>query len=211
METRSIVNLRRRLTFSLKKIPLKNREITMNHSNQISNCFNFLVSLGYKELIYSNNAVRYNNGTVIIEVLYNEYCYEIESYFILVNGSEKISLSDFLLYLGIKRIGTYQIPNRDKLNFGLSYIANSIKQVLYITDNKNCESIIRNALLFTQNNRQNKLSEINQKADFDAAEKYWKDKNYNEVKIIYRKYYDSLPCLYKDRLSYIEKKVKENS
>lgn len=182
----------------------------MSFNTRISKFFSYLIDLGYNEIFYSNNIVRYNNNIIIIEVLYNEYCYEIEANFLSSNVSEKVSLEDILLYLGIQARGTYQLQDREKLDLGLEYMSNTIKKVLDIIDDKNSETV-QKAFLFAEDNRQNKLLNLNRKSDFDRAETYWKNKSYNEVKKIYSKYINDLPKLYKKRLDYICNKMHKES
>lgn len=175
----------------------------MDSLNKILNHFNFMVDFGYKQS-FSNNIVQYCNNKIIIEILYNEYTFEIEACFMLINECKKIYLHDLLVYLGINKSGVYQISNKDKLDIGLNYISDLIKQVLN-TIHDNDYEILSNAISFTDSNRNSKLLEIERKAAFDKAEVFWKNKKYKEVEKIYIKYANNLPDLYKKRLDYISK------
>ena len=174
----------------------------MNFSNQIAESFHFMCNWGYQKSFSSNNIVQYNNDRIIIEILYNDYAFELEAYFVLINECKKISLNEFLVYLGINKKGIYQISNTNKLDIGLNYISDSIKQVLDVINGKDFD-MVNKAIAFVENNRQTKLFEMERKSEFDKAEIFWKNKNYQEVKRIYMKYAKDLPNLYKKRLTYI--------
>jgi len=132
--------------------------------------------------------------------------YEVSASFILKNTYIRVDLQDIIDYFKIKGIGLYQIASLDKMNLGVEYLADIIKKVIREFD-QNEETIVKKIYNTELETREKLLKEYYIETDLKEAEKFWKSKEYQKAKELYRKNIEYLSKVQSKRLEYIETNV----
>jgi len=178
----------------------------MNFKDLVTYSFKYLIELGYQETYEENNVVGYVKDNFIIEITFEPVGYEVSASFILKNTYIRVDLQDIIDYFKIKGMGLYQIASLDKMNLGVEYLADIIKKVIREFD-QNEETIVKKIYNTELETREKLLKEYYIETDLKEAEKFWKSKEYQKAKELYRKNIEYLSKVQSKRLEYIETNV----
>lgn len=168
--------------------------------------FLFLYEQGYLFVNNSEYVVYFKKNLTEIEINFDTISYELSCQFIQ-KKKRMFTLQDIVSYGEFNDLkGIYQLGDKSQLLQGVKYLANVIKIVLEKYDVSNSE-VFNNLYEYRLETKEKLLTQYYFDTDMDKAEKLWKEKNYDEAKIIYEKHKVDLSKTQYKRLEYLNNNV----
>ena len=171
----------------------------------VSRC---MFEIGFRIFTCKYCCVEYIKNGLIIGIVVNNYSYDIDTYVMLENDSNRLLLQTVLDYFEIVEFrGRYQFPSLNKTNSGVDYILRSVREVA-LRFEKSPVSIFKEIIIWCEDLAKKNLGSYAFLKDMEQAEKYWQEKEYEKAKELYSKNKEKLSDRQMKKLEYITKKLR---
>lgn len=177
----------------------------MEFRNICQQYFRYLLKDGYEMLLErEKNCVEYKRKNIKIQLFFERQGYEISMYFTHIDG-KSIRAYDILTYVNMDpRRGEYQISQKEELEKGVCYLAETLRCVLKHVDVSD-ELAFQELYDFSLKNQHDMLEKYQIRQDIKKAEECWKRHEYKKSEQLFKSHFKELSLSQKKKLEYLEK------